>query len=302
MAAEPSPTPGFDRLAVTLGALAIGVVAALSLTDSDGGGATPEPTQIASDTAADPDPLPFWGRIDCADPSRHRRYAEGGDPSLTATGTPQPDQAFRRLRVLDGDDFFGERCELGANNISGPVAFYREGQRLLTFASFRLPPDFPLGAKNFQGVLQMKQAQPANNGGGTPVISLSAYRGAWQLFHSGPGITEVDQELWRTPAVKGVWTRVAIEALYSQDPAKGWIELRIDGNGDGDFGDEGEVSPRFVTNTLKRESAGGIDDGLAEGDSIPSHLRIGLYHDARIPCPPPAGCSVDADNVQVLIP
>jgi hypothetical protein len=76
--------------------------------------------------------------------------------------------------------------------------------------------------------------------------------------------------------------------------------VRADLNGDSDYDDDGEVSPTFRTNTLKYEIPGRSDDGLEPGDSIPSHLRVGLYHDTPIPCPPPAGCSLHVDNVQVL--
>ncbi len=54
--------------------------------------------------------------------------------------------------------------------------------------------------------------------------------------------------------------------------------------------------------TLKRETTGGTDDGIAPGESIPSHLRVGIYHNPAIACPPPSGCSTQVDNVQVVRP
>src|SRR5690242_8205820 len=68
---------------------------------------------IASDTAANPNPDPFWGRSYCANDQRVQQFTSGGDPHPTLTGAPQGDGAFRRLTVFDGDDAFGERCELG---------------------------------------------------------------------------------------------------------------------------------------------------------------------------------------------
>jgi hypothetical protein len=263
---------------------------------------------IASDTAGDADPIPFWGAVDCDlddDPPQDSGPAliEGdSDPNPTAAGARQGDDSHRRVTVFDGDEFFGERCELGLNDKEGPVAFYREGERRITFASFRLPDSFPLDARDWQGVLQMKQAQSADNGGGTPVLSISAFDGHWSLWHSAPGYTDEDFEIWRTPATKGVWTRIAIDATYSQDPERGRVRLYVDANGDGDFGDAEERSPEFRINTLKRETGDDDSDGLRAGESIPSHLRVGLYHNAVIPCPPPAGCSLDIDNVQVLRP
>ena len=43
----------------------------------------------------------------------------------------------------------------------------------------------------------------------------------------------------------------------------------------------------------------GTSDGYGPGDTIPDHLRAGIYHNPSISCPPPSGCSVDVDNVQV---
>lgn len=296
--------PGGDRMGSSRrGLLALTLAAALAVALlSRGPDADPAPLLLASDTAVEADPLPFWGELDCERPRRQRRLPRGGDPAPRGDGAPQGDGAYRRLTAIDGDDVFGERCELGRNERGGPVSFYREGDRLLTYASFRLPADFPLGAKNWQGVMQMKQVQPADNGGGTPVLSLGAYLGEWLLFHSAPGRTDVDEVIWRAPARKQVWTRFRIEALYSQSPQRGWIEVAADLDGDGDFDDEGESGDRIETNTLKREVAGDAADGLGAGDSIPSHLRAGIYHDERIVCPPPAGCSVELDNVQVLRP
>ena len=258
---------------------------------------------IASDTALNPDPKPFWGNIDCETASRHQQFVVGGDPTVTGTGAPQGDSAFRRMTVFDGDDYFGERCELGANNRNGPVTFYREGQRRLTYASFRLPANFPLSTDRWQGVLQMKQAQPAENGGGAPVISLSAFQGRWSVYNSIPGYSDADRLIWSAPARSGVWTRFLLDVTYSRNPKAGAIRISADLTGDGDFSDAGERSAVLKTNTLKEEIGSDLSDGLKAGASIPSHLRVGIYHDQSIGCSPTAGgCSVDVDNVQVIAP
>ena len=49
---------------------------------------------------------------------------------------------------------------------------------------------------------------------------------------------------------------------------------------------------------MKYEVAGDDTDGLLPGDTIPSHLRMGLYHNSVIPCP--GGCSIEFDNIQVV--
>jgi len=258
---------------------------------------------IASDTGANSDPFGFWGKAYCANDQRVQQITTGGDPHLTATGAPQGDTSFRRLTVLDGDDSFGERCELGLDSWSGPTAFYRQGFHRITQISMRLPPGFPLGANTWQVVMQMKQSGPSANSSGTPVLDVDAFGGRWRLRQSlSSGPAEDSRELWSAPATIGVWTRFSFNVRYSTNPRKGFIRLGIDLNGDGDFADRGERSPRFRTYTLKVETPGGGADGINPGQPIPSHLEAGLYHDSAIPCRAPVGCQVDLDNVQVLRP
>ncbi len=205
--------------------------------------------------------------------------------------------------MLDGDDVWGERCELGWNDHrGGPTALYREGDHSVTFASFRLPASYPLENTSWQVVMQMKQTQPSANGGGTPVLSLEAKGGRWRLLQStSNGPSGDTRELWTAPAARGVWTRFAFDVTYSQDPARGSVQVDVDLNGDGDASDSAERSPAIGTYTLKRETEGGCaTDGIAPGESIPSHLRVGIYHHPAIACPPPTGCAVEIDNVQIV--
>lgn len=256
-------------------------------------------TLLDEDLGTQSDTKPIWGNTSyCASWTRVQHIADPG---------------YRRIRVLDGDNVWGERCEIANNNHSngegggsGTFQLYREGQRKLTSMKLRLPGDFPLATEYWQLVAQMKQAQPSDNGGGTPALSLQLYDGMWQLHQStSTGPSSVTKPIWTTPASKGQWTEIAFDITYSQDPAKGRIQMFVDRNADGDANDTGERSPVLNTYTLKRETAtnsgdGVTNDGIAEGESIPSHLRLGIYHDDRIACPAPAGCYVDYDDVQVF--
>jgi len=293
------------RIAGPLTLTALALFAAVELVAALPGSATGQKaarTVVASDTAAAVSPIPFWRKIDCQKRSRHRRPASGGDPHRTALGSPQGNVSYRRMTVFDGDDYFGERCELGWNDRRSPVTFYREGRRRITYVSIRLPKNYPLKTSRWQRVLQMKQAAPADNSSGAAVISLGAYAGRWLLFSSKPGYTFKDRVVWSRPARKGVWTRFALNVRYSKKPRKGRIRLFVDLNADGDFADRRERSRRIRTNTLKREIAGTARDGRRAGQSLPSHLRVGIYHDTPIRCRRPRGCSVDVDNVQVIRP
>jgi hypothetical protein len=236
----------------------------------------------------------LWGSVDCQD--RGRVFAKpGGDPEAP-TGGARPGRAvFRKLRVLDGDDFWGERCELGRNDHpASPVALYYEGMRRITYLSLKLSDRFPLGRGVWQTVMQMKETQPYDVGGVAPMINLQVFDGLWRLYR------EADQ-LWSAPAVKDQWTRLAFDVTYSTDPRVGSIRVYVDRNGDGDALDPRERSPEFRVPTLRREGPGTDADGLSDGDSIPSHLRVGIYHDPSYRCDG-FRCSLGIDDVDVYEP
>jgi Polysaccharide lyase len=257
-----------------------------------------------TDTVDGPDASSLWGKIDCAAGNRHQ-VVGGGDPHPTASGAAQPSANARQLTVVDGDDVWGERCELGENwRPSTPMPLYTEGQRRITFVSFRLPHNYPLGLDAWQTVMQMKQIQPAANGGGTPVLALKAYDGIWSLVQStSNGPSDASRQLWSAPASAGTWTRFAFDVTYSSDPSVGSVTVYVDLNGDGDALDAREKSPTFKTYTLKVETSGGsATDGVAAGSSIPGQLRVGIYHDPDVPCPASVGCANQVDNVQIVSP
>ena len=256
---------------------------------------------IASDTAVNPNPDPFWGRSYCANDQRVQQFTSGGDPHPTLTGAPQGDGAFRRLTVLDGDNAFGERCELGWDDRKSPTAFYHAGDHLLTSISIRLPTGFPLNAFAWQAVTQMKSVP--NNNTGTPVLELDAYGGRWRLRQSLSRYSAGDsRELWSAPARLNFWTRFLFDVRYSTRKKRGYIRVGADLNGDGDFADPGELSRGMHTYTLKIQVPGPDLEGIKPGKAIPSHLRAGIYHEPDIACPAPIGCPVDIDNVQVVRP
>ncbi|HUC20276.1 MAG TPA: hypothetical protein VMR98_02150, partial [Candidatus Polarisedimenticolaceae bacterium] len=171
-------------------------------------------TLIRSDTAAAADPTSLWGTIECAIASRHQLISGGSDTHVMATGAAQGNDSYRKLSVIDGDDFYGERCELGRNNHqqgenggNGTFALYTEGKRRITFGSYRLPNNYPLSNKSWQVVTQMKQTQPSANGGGTPVISLEAQEDwstpeeKWVVYQSqSSGASSNSNILWSAPA------------------------------------------------------------------------------------------------------
>jgi Polysaccharide lyase len=238
---------------------------------------------LREDLATDPDPRPLWGTIDAVSPSRHKWFANGGPD-----GGP-----FRRMTALDGDDFDGERAEIGNGDYRldqgklDTFYLYRAGTHRVTSFWMRLPVGFPVSPdrERWQNVMQMKQTSPANNSSGTPVLALQATDGDWLLKQSdSPGPADDMHILWRTPARVGVWTRIVIDAVYSNDPTVGRLRITIGG----------VSSPVFKTYTLKTETSPPGED-LQVGEGIPSHLRMGIYHDETLP-----SASVDITDVQIF--
>lgn len=253
-----------------------------------------------ADTASEPDAAAIWGSIDCERIARHRLLPSGGDSHLRGDRERQGNEGYRRLRLREGDDFHGERCELGRNDHrDSPVAVYREGDRLITYLSLRLAPGFRVDGRAWRVLMQMKQTQPSEAGGGPPRLGLEVSEGRWRLIQHGPSSTALeDRTVWSAPAEVNVWTRFAFEAVYSTDPEVGSVRVSADLNGDGDARDPDERSDLARLQTLRPERTGGAEDGIAPGAAIPSHLRVGLYQHPRNTCPR-TGCFVDVDNVGV---
>jgi Polysaccharide lyase len=133
-----------------------------------------------------------------------------------------------------------------AQNQWGTFYDHHEGERRATYYSIRLPSGFPINANTWQVVMQMKQAAPSNNSGGTPVIDMEVSGGRWRLRQSlSAGASSDSRELWSAPAQTGVWTSFAYDVTYSQNPSVGAIKVYIDLNGDGDFSDANERSSTF---------------------------------------------------------
>lgn len=263
---------------------------------------------VVEDDSLAADPVPRWGSIDCEDPTRHRRRAGSDDPHPTALGVTDGNDFWRQLEVRDGDDYYGERCELGRNEHrdgeQGTFTLYQPGTRRITFFSLLLPSRFDLATQRWQVVAQMKQANPsdlAESGtdyGYSPILEMNARDGRWEAHNNW-------NLIWQAPARKSTWVRFAVDVYYSPDPNQGWIRFFVDLNGDGDALDQYEAAPAIHTDTLKTEipdpnGEENDEDGIPAGAAIPSHLRLGIYHDPEIQCQP--ACRVRVDNVQVLAP
>lgn len=184
------------------------------------------------------DPKPVWIGSD-PDLPRHIWHPDGGPK-----GGP-----WRELVLRDGE----ERQELGLNSRTYAAFLCREGERMVLTMHYRLPDLFPIDARPFQTIMQLKQTGPV---GGTPVLALRAHQGKYRLLNT---LRDRSQRvLWEAPAQRGVWERFIFYIVFSEFDGQVSVNLR------------GDCSPAFTTNTLW---PGGV----------PSHLRAGIYHDTSIP-------------------
>ena len=156
---------------------------------------------------------------------------------------------------------------------------YAEGSHRVTFASFRFGSLFRFRPRT--GRPSCRWTSPSRR---TPA---TAALGSRVQLRNGRLYVERFDCVWSTRVTQGAWIRMALDVRYSQDPDIGTITVYVDGNGDGDAADPGEVSPLIRTSTLKAEIAGPerripgrrVDPGTPEGWRLPPHddlLPVGL--------------------------
>lgn len=198
-----------------------------------------------------------WAGYACQSSSRIVRVAS---PSS------QLDSAYR-FEVRDGDDNYGERCEVGQGNPtrSGFPLFEEGEERWISFQVY-LPDDYPIDAQSWNVIHQLKQLGDI----GTPALSMEVQRGRFYLMnstHNGESCCTAVR--WSGSARRNHWVRFSMRVKFSPDRYVGFVELYGDLDGDG----EKLLMPRIHTQTMKRDSA---------GRGIPSHSRIGMYRDSGI--------------------
>jgi hypothetical protein len=171
-----------------------------------------------------------------------------------------------RFEVRDGDDSYGERCELAQGNPvrSGYPLFHAGDERWIAYQLY-LPDDFPLETSRWNVIMQLKQLGSM----GTPAISMEAKNGRFYLMNStGNGDSCCTATRWTGPAQRNRWVKFLLHVRFSPDPAVGFIELY----GDLDGGGVRELMPRLSTHTMKQSG----------GTPVDSHARIGMYRDPSI--------------------
>ncbi len=228
-----------------------------------------------------------WVGYSCADRSRF---------SQVTSPVAQGQRAYR-IEVRDGDDSYGERCELENGNTSSSrlherILFHRGQEVWIAFQTY-LPPDFsfagngvPVGFPNDGGLLmQLKQLGSC----GTPALGIVTGRGSFAMRNSAANTCESGsmRSLWTVPMVLGRWVRWLVHARFDTDPDGGFTATWYDPDGLGlrpivprlDLGKPVEGN-RIYTHTQKSPTDH-PSPACPDGDDC-SHARIGIYRDPDV--------------------
>jgi hypothetical protein len=198
-----------------------------------------------------------WASESCANSSRVQQVSS---PAV------QGHDAYK-LTVEDGDNSYGERCELGQGNPSrnGFPQFQSGDERWISFQVY-LPDDYPVDTPDWNVMFQIHQ----QGDGGCPPISLNVEDGQFKLYNSATAKYVLDTtEKWHAPAQRNRWVKFTMHIKNSTDDNTGFVELFGDLNGQG----EKQLMPKTFMHTMTIGS---------NGAPMTNHARIGIYRNPKI--------------------
>ena len=228
-----------------------------------------------------------WVGYSCADRSRF---------SQVTSPVAQGERAYR-IEVRDGDDSYGERCELENGNTSERrlherLLFHRGQTAWIAFQTY-LPADFSFAADgapvSFPGdgglLMQLKQLGSC----GTPALGIVTGKAVFAMRNSAGNGCESGsmKSLWTVPMVLGRWVRWLVHVKFDTDPESGFTATWYDPDGLGlrpivprvDLGKPVEGN-RIYTHTQK--SPTDHPDPACPASDNCSHARIGIYRDPDV--------------------
>lgn len=236
-----------------------------------------------------------WADVSCESASRVKQVK-----SPAAQGK----RAYR-IRLKEGDDSYGERCELEMANTSsrnidrvgGSRVLFQNGteswiaQQIMldrddyAFCGTECPLDYDGGL-----VQQLKQTgscgTPANG-----IVTRDLPKVGVVLEHRNSAESDCGnatmKSLWRVPIRRGAWVRILQHVRWSTDPGTGYIATWINGRpvqpslaGNSKRVTRANDEVRIHTWTLKQ---GPGVDRLRQCVSAPcAHLRNGVYRNSTV--------------------
>src|SRR4051795_98245 len=198
-----------------------------------------------------------WASYSCADASRVQQV-----DSPVAQG-----KHAWQLEVRDGDNSYGERCEVGMGNPSktGFPLFNEGDERWISFQVY-LPDDYPIDTKDWNVMFQIHQ----EGDGGCPPLALHVENGRYRLFNTTKNTYVFDTyKMWSAPATRNHWARFTIHLNNSTSDKKGFVEM---------FGDlDGTGMKRLMDKTYTHTAT-----KYANGSMMTNHARVGIYRNPAI--------------------
>ena len=198
-----------------------------------------------------------WANYSCEDGTRVKQVT---------SPVAQGEKAYE-FELRDGDDAYGERCELGHGNPTrnGFPLFHNGDERWISFQVY-LPDDYPIDAPRWNVFFQLKQLGSM----GTPAVSMEVVKGQFVLNNSDNNtISGTTVKKWTGPASRNRWVQFTMHTKFSPDENVGYVELF----GDLDGGGQKLLMPKTHMHTMKQDAA---------GVPVLSHARIGMYRDPSI--------------------
>src|SRR3954468_16655223 len=219
--------------------------------------AAPAQADVLWHAGAEQPLLTEWANFSCADPSR---VSEVSDP------VAQGDSAYR-VDLHEGDDSFGERCELGMSAPTKPgFPVFSEGDERWIAYQVYIPAGFPSDGNRYVDITQFKQVNDLC----APALSVHVENGELLLFHSADNRSSCGGEaLWRAPMAYGRWVELLFHVQWSSDPARGPVELLGDPAGGG----LKQLLPPTRMFTMKMDPLGA---------TLPVGARLGIYRDRAV--------------------
>jgi hypothetical protein len=198
-----------------------------------------------------------WANYSCQDGSRVKE---------TGSVVAQGGQAYE-IEVRDGDDAYGERCELGQGNPTrAGFPLYHPGDERWISWQMLLPDDYPIDTPTWNNFMQLKQLGDL----GTPAVSMEVQDGNFIFMNSDTNHTSSGKNWWwQGKATRNRWVKFTLHVKFSSDPNVGFVEIYGDLDGQG----MRQLMARTYMHTMKVNEA---------GQTVDSQSRIGLYRDPKI--------------------
>jgi hypothetical protein len=199
-------------------------------------------------------------------------------------------QRYYWINLHDGDDSYGERCELSMGNTSaanirrvgGPLALFHQGDDLWIAFKYRLMPGFafapdgaPVSIKNDGGLIQqLKQLGSC----GTPALGIVVTRDITAVRNSARNYCESGamRSVTSWPTRVGVTQHVLQHVRFHTDPSIGLVETWAD------LGDGAGLVLRGSVRTHTQKSPTDHPAGACEESTPCSHGRVGIYRDPDV--------------------